>query len=244
MVSTPTSYQYGGRQSFQDNYYGTMPLRTSYGYSGQGPQKNSNMNVILAGAAGLGVGAAVGVGGYMAYKAMTRPDYGTGTYYDQSWCTRPDGDQSVMKCEDCFKVSGSQCKSSNGCYQPGGCEFKMGKNMERDDIMSVGFVPDYFNPPLTVTITKIVGNDFLAANICPKDLPSGARTFTSTWAKAESVNVDLFFTLTQVEKIASKSSSTGSSTGQTSGAYTSMAVPAYANMLGVFLLLRWIHRLF
>merc|ERR1719296_38394 len=110
--------------------------------------------------------------------------------------------------------------------------------------MTVGFVPEYFNPPLTVTITKIVGDNFTAAKVCPKDLPSGPRTFNSTWAQAESVNVELFFTLTQVEKIATPSSSTGSSTGQTSGAYTSMAVPAYANMLGVFLLFRWIHRLF
>lgn len=230
-----TSYGYYGRQDFQSNYYGTMPQRTSYGYSGTGPSQGSNLNVVMAGAAGLAVGAAVGVGGYMAYQAMTRPNYAmTGTAYDQSWCQRPSGSGSVMPCGDCFKVYGSKCTSENGCYGGGGCDFKMAKDMTRDDLMTVGFVPQFFTPPLTVTITKLecypisADCDFKQSNMCPVQ---GAATFDSTWAKASSVDVNLFMTLTQVENM-------GSSGGRQPGS-ASLAPPCGPSMLlGVFLMLR------
>lgn len=218
-----------------DNYYGTMPERTGYGYSGQGAKKGSNMNVVMAGAAGLGVGAAMGIGGYMAYRSMRSGSSSlTGTAYDQSWCQRPDGTGSVMTCKSCFDVYGSRCQSENNCYSAVGCAFKVDKNMERDDIMTVGFIPQDFTPPLTVTITQLVGGDFPASK-CPVD-PSGGSTptFDDTWAKAESVDVDLFMTLTQVENIPGGAKRAGEADAAIS---SSLQLP----LLGFLILVRLMH---
>lgn len=232
-----------------NNYYGSVPQYTSYGYSGSGPSAGSNMNVVMAGAAGLALGAAVGVGSYMAYQAMTRPDSDypmTGTAYDQSWCQRPGGTGTVMPCVDCFKVYGSKCTSENSCYR-GGCDFKMRSDMARDDVMTVGFIPDLWTPPLTVTITKLdcyaassssaSDCDFARSKICPAQ-ETGAATFDSTWAKASSVDVDLFMTLTQVENM-------GSATvpgNKANAGEASAALPcAPSLLLGLFMMWRLLH---
>lgn len=236
----PIYYGYYGRQDLQQNYYGTMPQRTSYGYSGNGPRQGSNLNVILAGATGLAVGAAVGVGGYMAYRAMTRPNYPmTGTAYDQSWCQRPGGTGTVMPCVDCFKAYGSKCTSENSCYM-NGCDFKMGKDMTRDDVMTVGFIPQSFSPPLTVTIVKLSCKpsgsscDFKETTICPaSSSDSSAATFDDTWASAASVNVNLFMTLTQVEDM----QPLGGANGGPGNADIALS-SGPSMLLGVFLMLR------
>lgn len=160
------------------------------------------MKVVMAGAVGLGIGVAMGVGGYMAYKAMTQPNKypQTGTGYDQSWCQRPGGTGSLMQCSECFKKHGSMCTPENRCFESGGCDYKVKNNMERDDIMTAGFVPQLFVPPLTVTITKITGGNFAKADVCPVE-SSGTPTFDSNWVKASSVDVDLFMTITQVEQL-------------------------------------------
>lgn len=242
-----TSYGYYGRQDLQGNYYGNMPQHTSYGYTGSGPSQGSNLNVVLAGAAGLAAGAALGVGGYMAYNAMTKPNYAaTGTAYDQSWCQRPSGAGSVMPCRECFVAHGSGCVSENSCYQGGGCDFKMGKNMARDDVMTVGFLPNHFTPPLTVTVTKLqcypqtASCDFKPSQACPDtSQASGPASFDATWARAESVDVDLFLTLTQVENMGS-TSRPGSKVGE-----ASVAPPCGPSILfAVFLMLRLLHSRF
>jgi len=226
----------------QHNYYGSMPQRTTYGYSGNGPKKGSNMNIVMAGAGGLAVGAALGVGGYMAYNAMKDSKRMSGTAFDQSWCQRPGGSGTVMMCTECFKVYGSRCTSENKCYARVGCDFKMRKNMARDDIMSVGFEPAYYTPPLTITITKLTGPSFLKSSICPKDSSSGS-TFDDKWAQAESTDVNLFVTLTQVERLGSAGTGTGS-VGQTSGAFHSVAPLGPVFWFGLLALYRYIHNLF
>lgn len=158
-----------------------MPMQTGYGYSGSGPKKNSKLKLVAAGAVGLAVGGALGVGSYYAYKQMSEGMSGTAT--DQSWCQAPGATGRMMSCRECFSAHGSRCTPENKCYQPGGCEFEMGKNMERDDIMRAGFVPHLYTPPLTITITKLSGGDITKNTICT----------------ATSVDVDLFMTLTQVE---------------------------------------------
>jgi len=251
----------------QNNYHNTLPAKTSYGYSGQGAKKNDKVKLVMAGAAGLGLGAAVGVGSYMAYSAMTKPNYeATGTAYDQSWCQRPGGVGSVMQCTECYKIYGSKCTSENSCFGAAGCDFGVKTDMERDDVMMVGFIPEMFTPPLTITIIRIDGMDYSESDICPaNESASGTKTFDEAFAKVESVNVDLFVTLTQVESLdpepagaptptlppAGSSSSGSSGSGSTGGSGTSgkgMADGAFGSspsawpLLGLLVLMFWLHR--
>jgi len=157
--------------------------------------------------------------------------------YDQSYCQRPDGSGTVMRCNECFRVYGSRCQSTNNCYESSGCDFKVGQNMERDDIMSVGFVPEYFTPPLTVTITAIRGTDFTEEKLCPTDAANSA-TFNDAYAAANSVDVNMFMTLTQVEKMGADSKPSASA------ALRSGQHPHLVVVLGLLGLARWLHRLF
>lgn len=197
------------------------------------------MKVVMAGAAGMAVGAAVGVGGYMMYQSMTRNrNYLSGTAYDQSWCQRPGGTGSVMPCRQCYQVYGSVCNAENGCYGAGGCDFKLGQNMERDDLMTAGFLPQEFKFPLTLTVLQIKGDDFKQSTICPKD--TSGTTFDDKWAQAASVNVDLFVTLTQVETLPSDNRNGGTANGAASGAHWHASI--HLPLLGLLVLLRLLRR--
>jgi len=165
------NYGYAGKQQLQQNYGYTMPQQTNYGYTGAGPKKNSMVPMMLAGAGGLAAGAVLGAGAYYAYSQMSRNNW-AGGYNDRSWCTVPSGTYQgrVMTCRDCYDAYGSRCKSENECYNAGGCQYEMTQNMERDDVFAAGFVPGEYTPPLTLTVTGIVGVDFSKTGIgtiCP-----------------------------------------------------------------------------
>eukprot|EP00933_Yihiella_yeosuensis_P015748 TRINITY_DN13632_c0_g6_i1.p1 TRINITY_DN13632_c0_g6~~TRINITY_DN13632_c0_g6_i1.p1 ORF type:complete len:941 (+),score=72.71 TRINITY_DN13632_c0_g6_i1:2-2824(+) len=222
-------YSYHGRQDLVTSYGGTLPKKSSYGYTGTGQKKGSNMKLVMAGAAGLAAGAALGVGGYYLYNKMSAGQWsGSGTYADQSWCQVPSGPSQgrTMECADCYRSYGSKCKSENGCFSSNGCDYTAQTDLNRDDIMTGGFIPQEYTPPLTVSITKVSGDDYKSSKVCPAT-PTAGTTFDSTWVQGNSVNVDLYMTLTQVENVGSTGLGNGkaSASGSVSSAQGILVFP-------------------
>jgi len=76
----------------------------------------------------------------------------------------------------------------------------MASDTLRDDIMTAGFVPEEFKSPFTITITSIVGDDYLKANICPTDQPA-TGTIDAAWKRASEFDQSLFLTLTEMTAV-------------------------------------------
>jgi len=121
---------------------------------------------------------------------------------DKSWCRVPTGlyKGQLQECIDCYQSFGSSCVTETKCFQPNGCFYELNKDMERDDIMVAAFIPDHFAPPLTFTITKLMGADYNATEMCPESKPD-TSSFNDVFVKSSSVNVDVLVTFTQVEKV-------------------------------------------
>lgn len=190
---------YASQSQMYQNYGGTVPSQTNYGYSGQGPKQNSMVPVAMAGAGGM----VAGFGAYYVYSQMTQNNW-QGNYKDRSWCRAPAnaGDYAgkTMLCKDCMQAYGSKCESENDCYTSQGCSSAMTANTRRDDVMTTGFVPGDYVGPLTLTITGITGPEYTTAARCPVVQPD-VSTFDSVWKSASTLGVNLYVTLTQVDDL-------------------------------------------
>jgi hypothetical protein len=189
---------YSSKNDLQNNYAGNVPQQTNYGYSGAGVKKSSAVPMMMAGGVGLAAGAALGAGGYYAYSRMSNKN-SNGHWQDQSWC-RPDDDQTrTMTCRDCVAEEGNmnRCEPIDDCYQGGGCSYAMPGDTLRDDVMVAGFVPDNYVSPFTITITKVVGDDYTQSKICPTAQPD-TGSVGAAWQKASSIQQSLFMTLTEM----------------------------------------------
>jgi len=201
------SYGYSNVAQQHNSYGGSVPQQTKYGYSGPGPKKNSNVPVMMAAGAGLAGGVMLGAGAYYMYNRYSEKDasganeWGSNNLQDQSWCSDPNTGK-MMTCNDCGKTHGaSNCKDLNDCYGKAGCQYKMPEATRRDEIMESGFIPMEFTQPLKVTVSKIVGADYLKANICPVPLPA-TGTAASNWIRASEFDTTFFVTLTEMDSFA------------------------------------------
>lgn len=187
-----------------------MPQQTSYGYSGPGPQKNSKIPLMMAAGGGLAAGAVIGAGSYYAYHQMSTGRWNQDWYSNRRYCRAPTsaGPQMagrMMSCLDCEHYYGSaSCSGANDCYSGNrGCDYRLDQNMRRDDLMSAGFVPQEYEPPLKIKITKIEGADYTQAKLCPQEGAANDNTVNQfESAVKESFSVDLFVTLTEMQNLA------------------------------------------
>lgn len=155
-------------------------------------------------AAGAGVvgGAVLGAGAYYAYSHYTS---GSPNVRDQSWCNAPYDSSDAgktMSCGDCNQLYGSKCQSQNDCHGSSGCGYQLTQDTTRDEIMSTGFIPMEYIPPLTMKVNKITGDDFTASKVCPgpqPDVDLSSVAGLTDWKKASMFNINLFMTLTQMD---------------------------------------------
>jgi hypothetical protein len=189
-------YGYTSKPSLANSYQGMMPQHTQYGYAGKVTNSGSNMKVAMAAGAGLVGGLALGAGGYYAYYQMQQNNWFS-DYNDNSWC-KMDG-QHMMRCFDCYKITGATCTPMNSCYGASGCSYTAPSDVYRDDIMNTGFYPKNYKFPLQVKITSITGT-FSKAAVCPTQQPD-TSTFDSAWQSASSFDVEFFMTLTEMDSM-------------------------------------------
>jgi len=217
-------YGYNNKNNLQKSYYGNMPQQTSYGYTGPGVKKNSMVPVVMAGAAGVAGGALLAGGVYMGSRyvaqRLSENDFG-GSPTDVSWCRVP-SEQGVnsgkmIRCTDCQQKYGPSCPSLNDCFNPNGCLFNITSASTRQDIlMTTGFIPGNFEPPLRLRITKISGPDITQSNVCPVPQPD-SNSFNAQWEAASSFDVNLFVTLKQVNEEVIANVAPTAKLGKTSG---------------------------
>lgn len=205
-------YGYTTQSGLSNNYGGNTPHKSSYGYSGPAQKKGSKANVMMAAAAGVAGGAVLGVGAYYAYtrynQAQNAGQQGT-SFQSQQWCTVPPGKPNAgghITCAECTRHYGSACHNRDSCYTGGGCDYTLNAPSIRDDLMGAGFIPHNYASPITVKIHDIVGNEFKAADMCPKDNNGTAQTIDQ-FVKASSFDTNLFITLTEMSNLAQSGSS-------------------------------------
>jgi len=235
------SYGFSNKNELQQGFNGNMPQKTSYGYSGTGVKKNSMIPVVMAGTALAGGTLIAGaVGGHYLAQRMSENDFG-GSSQDVSWCRVPSGQGAnsgkMIRCFDCQQKYGPSCQSMNACFRPGGCLFNITSDSTQDILMSTGFTPGDFAPPLKLRITKISGPQLTPSNVCPPVQPS---TFNTQWLAASSFSVDFFVTLKEVNQ-APVPLPTNQNKGKADGAICTNA-PLANIFLWVFLLSGWRHR--
>lgn len=82
-----------------------------------------------------------------------------------------------------------------------GCSYELPDNINRDDLMDTGFLPNYFTPPIKIKITKIVGDGLTPTDLkCDKtSLDLAKKNFTAV--SAMSFKPILFLTLTDMEQL-------------------------------------------
>lgn len=170
-----------------------MPSKASYGYSGQGAyQKDKKVKLaMVAGAAAAG--AAVGVGSYYAYNRYQ--DYKT-----RSWCNHRG---EFTECDACRAQHGStQCREEPSCFSDVGCSFELPDSINRDDLMTTGFLPEYFTPPIKFTITKLEGAGFTPADLgCDEATLNAAAEEGALSTTGMSFKPNFFITLTSMDAL-------------------------------------------
>lgn len=216
-------YGYTTHSQLQYNYGGHDPHKADYGYSGKAQNSGSTATIAMAAAAGVVGGAMLGVGGYYAYNRYkeqqaynsqhsgSRPYQGT-SYQDIEWCRIPPGQYNaggMMECKDCIRQFGPQCQNQNSCFQNGGCNYKLQKDVYRDDLMGTGFVPEGYKSPITITIEEILGSEFQSKDICPSTTDGKTG---NNWIKASSFQTNLFVTLTEMDNLGSPDADTPADT--------------------------------
>merc|ERR1719421_2776178 len=107
-------------------------------------------------------GAALGIGSYYAYQRYKSWDRSR----SQTWCSYRG---AYYDCQSCRERYGwSQCREDNSCFEPGrggGCGYTLPNDVNRDDLMTTGFLPKTFTPPLLVTVKKIEGYGLTQADL-------------------------------------------------------------------------------
>jgi len=143
-------YGYTQKNQMQKNFGGQMPQKASYGYSGaNAAKKNDKVKMAMAAAGGV----ALGVGAYYAYNKYQ--DYKRAQ--DQSWCEHTKTGE-FLNCNYCRRTYGiGECREEQSCFQGTGCSYTLKEDVNRDDLMITGFLPNFFTPPLIVKITAIKG---------------------------------------------------------------------------------------
>jgi len=96
----------------------------------------------------------------------------------------------------------------NGPARDGNCvrPATLAEEVNRDDLMFTGFVPEDYGYPFTLTITQVEGSDYDAGRICP---PHGWDTLAAIAASEANATLnwkpplgqDLFFALTELEPV-------------------------------------------
>eukprot|EP00927_Polykrikos_kofoidii_P077486 TRINITY_DN74422_c0_g1_i1.p1 TRINITY_DN74422_c0_g1~~TRINITY_DN74422_c0_g1_i1.p1 ORF type:complete len:914 (+),score=95.76 TRINITY_DN74422_c0_g1_i1:74-2815(+) len=217
-----STYGYSNTGALTNNYGGTMPSQTPYGFSGTGPKKNSKIPIMMGAAAGVAGGAVLGAGAYYMYSRYDsdKPLWNS-VNQNANQNTNQNANQNanqnvnqnanqnlqnadycrtssavVLPCIECVHQNGqAACTKINDCFSSSqGCSYQLNDDMERHDVMGSGFVPMEYSPPLKIRITKLTGSDFAASSICPS-------TETSQFRQANAIQVDLFMTLTELTTI-------------------------------------------
>ncbi|CAJ1355436.1 unnamed protein product [Effrenium voratum] len=215
-------YGYASRPQMMNNYGGTMPMQTPYGYSGYNAvpaQKPANVAMYAAG--GAVAGAVVGAGAMYAYNNMYSDSWGDHRrrriypFGRPNYCiVTAGGDRNgaFMECQQCYNMYGySACPSANSCQTAAGCRYTTPQALSRDDLASTGFVPNRFTPPLRVTFTTITGpgiNTDPLEGICPPETQAQAD-LVAQFNKTMSFKPELFLVLTQQQTLAPASSNPG-----------------------------------
>ncbi|CAK9023823.1 unnamed protein product [Durusdinium trenchii] len=171
-------YGYANRPQMMNNYGGTMPQQTPYGYSGYNAvPAQKPVNVAMYAAGGAAAGLVVGAGAMYAYNNMYGDSWEihrrrrVGDFRSQSFCvvTAPgDRNGAFMACEQCYRIYGfSQCPSADSCQTSGGCRYTTPQSFNRDELAETGFIPKAYTPPLRVSFTSITGPGIDTESICP-----------------------------------------------------------------------------
>lgn len=169
--SNGQAYGYTQPGRLNNNYPGGYG-KTGYGYAGQSayrPSSGMGMGSRMA-MAGVG-GLALGFGA--AYMFSRWNSYGRCRSHDDSY---------HGSCDQCYSRYNNRCSPD-----------RLDRNANRDDLMQMGFWPDDWISPLTVTITAVTGTDFAQSLICPPAIG---------WNESE--GQDIFMTLTKVAGLADK----------------------------------------
>lgn len=200
-------YGYTSKNNLQQSFQGNMPQHTSYGYTGPAVKQNTMVPVVMAGAGSVAGGALLAGGAYMGSRyvaqRVSENNFG-GNPTDVSWCRVPSGHSAnsgrMIRCFDCQQKYGPNCHSVNDCFNPDGCLFNITSASTRQDVlMTTGFIPGNFAPPLKLRITKISGPEITPSKVCPVPQPD-SNSFNAQWEAASSVDVNFFATVKQVNE--------------------------------------------
>ncbi|CAE7728459.1 unnamed protein product [Symbiodinium pilosum] len=204
-------YGYTSRPQMMNNYGGTMPQQTSYGYSGMNAvPANQPTNVAMYAVGGAVAGAVVGAGAMYAYNNMYGDAYDVHRrrriypFGQPDFCivTAPgsrNGD--FMECAQCRRLYGiSYCPSANSCSTAAGCSYSPPQSLNRDDLAATGFIPGGYTFPLKVIFNNISGDgivtDPLSGGLCPPTTKAEASV-VETFNKTMSFSPELFLVLTK-----------------------------------------------
>lgn len=175
-------------------------MKSSYGYSGNAQKTSTVTKVMMAGAAVAGAGV-LALGGYYAYKRYTEGKAtASAAGVDVEWCRVPQSNAAnkgkLIQCKDCNTAYGvGACESEDQCYRGGGCNYVLPSDTYRDDLMGTGFVPNTYKSPITIKITRILGDDFTQAKVCP--VSNADTSNTDVFVANSVVNPDLYVTLAE-----------------------------------------------
>jgi len=201
-----------------NNYGGTMPYQTPYGYSGYNAvpaQSRPNVAMYAVG------GAVVGAGAMYAFNSMYGDAYGYEVFRrrrmhdfrNPDYCivTAPGSrNGAFMECQHCYQLySYSMCPSARSCNTPAGCSYTTPQSFNRDDLAATGFVPKDFRPPLKVLFKNISGAGIDTdpiTGICPPTTRAQAD-LVENFNKTMSFKPDLFLVLTQQQTLRSPAAS-------------------------------------
>lgn len=229
-TSSGQNYGYTSQPQMMNNYGGSTPYQTSYGYSGHNAYpKKSNANIAMYAGGGFLAGAATG---YLVSNAMhsNHYDYGGGWGYHRwdshrrrihggRYCLVPEGRCSscyhqqlfgerdrpgdMINCGDCYSRY-DYCSDTSACYTTNGCGYQTESNYNRDELAATGFIPKDFQSPLKVIITSITSADMnpdpTKSNICPPVTASETELWQSENV-TQTLRMDLFVVLTKQEQL-------------------------------------------
>lgn len=211
-------YGYANRPQLMNNYGGTMPYQTPYGYSGYNAvpaQSRPNVAMYAVG------GAVVGAGAMYAFNSMYGDAYGyevfrrrrINDFRNPDYCivTAPGSrNGAFMECQNCYRLYGySMCPSARSCNTAAGCSYTTPQSFNRDDLAATGFIPKDFRPPLKVLFKNISGAGIDTdpiTGICPPTTRAEAD-LVENFNKTMSFKPDLFLVLTQQQTLRSPAAS-------------------------------------
>jgi len=220
----PVPYGYSSRPQMMNNYGGTMPMQTNYGYSGYDayPAHHTTNMVTYSGYNSqphYGYSDYDYYGqthhGYSGYDSYPNDGYSKDYWHRRrrrtpvDWCIvrspSSSRDGSFMNCIQCQRMFGyASCQSARDCNTAAGCSYTTPSSFGRDDLAETGFVPKQFVPPLRVTFSEIKSDDIdpdPITGICPPTNAAQA-SLVRELNKTMSFKPDLFLVLTRQDTLA------------------------------------------